>query len=147
MKKIFVVAGIFAFLATPSLAQETGTDAEPPAAAESAQEEVEAPASPPTPEEIDMSVKAINELAKDKEEVATYCDLLDEEDAIKEGDTAAAEAAAKKFDAFLVSLDDDARMAFDIDETIDPVSAEGQKLGGAFLNLENQCAAEETTDG
>lgn len=146
MKTLFAFAGIFALLATPSLAQQTGSDAEPPAIPEAAQEEVAAPPSPPTPEEIEMSVKAINELAKDKEKVAAYCDVLDTEDAVKPGDTAAEEAAANKFDAFFASLDDNTQLAFDLDETIDPVSEEGQKLGGAFLKLENQCATRETTD-
>lgn len=146
MKKVFAIAGVFALLATPSLAQQTGTDAEPPAAAEAAQE-AEAPASPPTPEEVDMAVKAVNDLAANEEKAEAYCDVLDEEDAVKEGDTAAAEAAAKSFDAFFVSLDDNAQLAFDLDETIDTASAEGQKLGGAFLKLESQCAAEETTGG
>lgn len=130
MKKLFAVAGIFAFLATPSFAQQTGNDAQAPAAAA------------PTPENIDTAITAVNELTKDKEKVAAYCDVLDEEDAVKEGDTAAAEAAAKNFSAFLAGLNNDARLAFDLDETIDPASEEGQRLGGAFLNLENQCAAQ-----
>jgi hypothetical protein len=135
MKKLFAVAAILALLATPSLAQQTGNAVEAPG-----------PASPPTPEEIDTAVTAVNELAKDKEKEAAYCDVLDEEDAVKEGDTAAAEAAAKNFNAFLASLNDDARLAFNLDETIDRASEEGQRLGGAFLNLERECAAEEATD-
>ncbi len=142
MKKLFAVAGIFAFLATPSFAQQTGNDAEAPAAADAAQEEAEAPASPPTPEAVDKAVTAVNELAKDKEKLEVYCDILDEEDAAQQGDTAAAETATKNFNAFYASLGEDAKLAFDLDETIDPASEEGQRLGGALLNLEDQCPAD-----
>jgi hypothetical protein len=147
MKKLFAVAGIFALLATPSFAQQTGNDAQTPTAAEGAQEQAEAPAPPPTPENIDTAVTAINELAEDSEKVAAYCDVLDAEDAVVEGDTAAAAEAAKKFTAFFASLNGEAQLAFNLDETIDRTSEEGQRLGGAFLNFESQCAAEDATDG
>jgi hypothetical protein len=49
--------------------------------------------------------------------------------------------------AFLAGLGENARMAFNIDETIDPMSEEAQQLGGAFLKLEEACASANGNDG
>ncbi len=136
MKKILASISILALFAMPVFAQENQTEAQPEAEAEEAY-------TPPTAQEVEKAVTAINNLANNDESSDAYCDILDEESNIKEGDTAAEDAVAKKLDAFLAGLGEDARLAFDMDETIDRASPEGQKLGGAFLNLEDQCIAEE----
>jgi len=133
MKKLIVITSILTLLAAPVFAQES-------------QEGMDDAPAPPTAEEIDASVKAINELAKDQAKVQAYCDILAAEDALQEGDTAASDAVAQKFDAFYDSLSPDAQLAFDLDETMDPTSEGAQKLGGAFLNLEDQCADDGAAD-
>jgi len=127
MKNILAITSILTLLATPVFAQE-------------APESADTPPEPPTAEEVDASIAAINALAKDEAKVQAYCDILEAEDALQEGDTAASDAVAQKFDAFYDSLSPDAQLAFDLDETMDPTSEGAQRLGGAFLGLEDQCA-------
>ena len=136
MKKILASISVLALFAMPVFAQQNQTEAQPGAEAEEAY-------TPPTEQEVERAVKAINNLANNDEASDAYCEILDDEANVKEGDTAAEEAVGKKLDAYLAGLGEDARLAFDMDETIDRASPEGQKLGGAFLNLEDQCIAEE----
>jgi hypothetical protein len=86
-------------------------------------------------------VHAIDVLPVDETKVDAYCAIIDDEDAVPDGDAAGAEAVRQKLDTFLAGLGEGARMAFALDETIDPVSEEGQRLGGAFLRLEEACAS------
>lgn len=127
MKKIFVITSVLTLLAAPAFAQE-------------AQEDPDTPPAPPTEEQIDASIKAINALTEDESKVKAYCELLKAEDALQEGDTAAANAVAQQFAEFYNGLGPDAQLAFDLDETMDPTSEGAQRLGGAFLKLEDQCA-------
>lgn len=133
MKNVLVITSILTLLTTPVFAQE-------------AQDDAEAPPEPPTAEEVDASIAAINALAEDKAKVQAYCDILEAEDALQEGDTAASDAVAQEFDAFYNSLSPDAQLAFDLDETMDPTSEGAQRLGGAFLSLEDQCADDGAAD-
>jgi hypothetical protein len=75
--------------------------------------------------------------------VDAYCEVTDGEDEIAEGDTAAEDAFLQKLDAFVDGLSEDAQLAFDINETVDEASPEGQTLAAAFANLEDQCAADD----
>lgn len=125
MKRLSAIASVCALLAAPAYAQDT-KETPPPA---------------PTAENVDRAVKAINDLATDEGKVDAYCAIIEAEDAVPEGDAAAAEAVTQKLNAYLAGLDEDARMAFALDETIDPLSEEGQRLGGAFLQLEAGCAS------
>ena len=127
MKKIFSIISVCALLAAPVFAQD--------------KKEEEPAATHPTAEEVDTAVKAIDDLAADETKVEAYCAIIEEEDAVPEGDAAGAEAVRQKLDTYLAGLGEGARMAFALDETIDPVSEEGQKLGGAFLRLEEACAS------
>jgi hypothetical protein len=126
MKKIFSIISVCALLAAPVFAQDKK---EEPAAAH------------PTAQQVDAAVQAIDDLAVDETKVDAYCAIIEEEDAVPEGDAAGAEAVRQKLDTFLAGLGEGARMAFALDETIDPVSEEGQRLGGAFLRLEEACAS------
>ena len=127
MKKIFSVISVCALLAAPVFAQD--------------KKEEEPAATHPTAEEVDVAVQAIDDLAADEAKIEAYCAIIEEEDAVSAGDAAGAEAVRQKLDTYLAGLGEDARKAFAIDETIDPVSEEGQRLGGAFLRLEEACAS------
>lgn len=126
MKAFLLIASLAILLSAPGHAQQNEDTAEA------------APA--PTAEEVDAAVTAINALAEDENKLNAYCAILDAEDALAEGDTAAADAVANTFDVFLDSLSADAQLAFDLDETLDPTTPEAQRLGGAFLSLEDACA-------
>jgi hypothetical protein len=133
MKKMFAMTAVCALLATPVFAQDKKQD--------------EAPATAITAQDVELATEAIYDLTEDKAKVTAYCAIIAEEDAVEVGDTAAAEAVRKKLSAFLGGLGEHARMAFNIDETIDPMSEEAQQLGGAFLKLEEACASANRDDG
>jgi hypothetical protein len=129
MKKTLIIASTLALLATPVFSQDNQADDEP--------------VTPPTAQEIDRAVNAINALINDEQKVDAYCEVTDGEDEIAEGDTAAEDAFLQKLDAFVDGLSEDAQLAFDIDETMDEASPEGQTLVAAFASLEDQCAADD----
>jgi len=134
MKKTLMIASLFAFLATPVFSQQN-------------QDGADGPVTPPTAEEVDAAVSAINAMANDDQKVDAYCDVTDGEGDIKEGDTAAEEAFLKKMDAYINGLGEDEQLAFDISDTAEESSPEGKKLGAAFASLEKKCAAESEGNG
>ena len=129
MKKTLIIASTFALIATPVFSQDDQADEEP--------------VTPPTAQEIDRAVNAINALINDDQKVDAYCEVTDGEDEVAEGDTAAEDAFLQKLDAFVDGLSEDAQLAFDINETVDEASPEGQTLASAFASLEDQCAADD----
>lgn len=126
MKRLLAVSGICTLLASAAMAQ-------------TAQKEEAAPA--PTKAEVEAAVKTINDMAADQKKASGYCTISKEMGALKEGEDKKAEELGKKMDDYLNTLGEPVVNAFDMAETVDPASEDGQKLDAAFTALDEKCGA------
>lgn len=125
MKKILVVAGVYALLAAPVSAQnQNSEEAAPP---------------PPSAEEVDAAAKTITDLAADKERVAKYCAIVKEMDTLQEGQDQKAEELGKRMDEYISGEGEEIQNAFAVAELVDPESDQGPKLDEAFGKLDEAC--------
>ena len=80
-------------------------------------------------------------MAADQKKASGYCNISKEMGALKEGDDKKSEELGKKMDDYLTSLGEPVVNAFDMAETVDPASEDGQKLDAAFTALDEKCGA------